>query len=175
MPPLNKVLIVLCAALVVAGAVTLVAGMETPEGIGQLEEAQRAGEEASDLSGQITRSLENIAANLGEGADLSAQSEKIRSLTARQRESLAALVDILSDQLERVRDSTAALQETQQSAAEVAELSASQARTVEATVQALRAIRRSAREARTFSAQVARLTAYAARLAEDSADHFSGP
>ena len=168
-------MVVVVAAMAVAGTALYLVSRDPPEALEQLERASRAGEAAADDSTRIARRLEELASNLEEGAGLSEASEEIRSLTGRQRSSLRAVVEILNGQLEALARSNEALEGSLSASTAVARLSADQNAVLRRTVAALRTLERAAAESGRFSRRVALQARYGARLAADSADNFSGP
>ena len=161
-------------ALAAGVAFLLLRDSDKPQALQDLERAQEEGAEAQSNSDRITARLEELADNLAAGEDLTSQSDRIGELTARQRESLEDLVDILEGQLDALERSTGSLEGTESSTETVADLSQAQARLLRRAVAALRELEDAARESSTFSADVARQAKYAARLAEDSQHSFEG-
>ncbi|MGH2755513.1 MAG: hypothetical protein ACRDLB_13930 [Actinomycetota bacterium] len=152
----------------------LLSDADTPEVVSDLERAQEESEKARSNSERITERLRAIAENLAEGEDLSGQSDSIGRLTERQRESLEELVGILEGQLDALERSAGSLAGTQTSTDTVADLSETQARLLRRAVASLRRLEAAAKRASAFSADVATRARYAARLAEDSQESFSG-
>ena len=166
--------VLVAVALSAAVAAPFVFGGEEPlEQLNELERAQRAGEKASTRSDEIRQSLEDIAANLKAGSELSSRGDKIEDLTSRQQDSLRELVDVLKAQLEVLDRSSALVGETTESTTSLAELSSEQSAALKKAVGVLRDIEGFAATAGTRSANLARQALYGARLAEDSADSFN--
>lgn len=172
--PAPKVLIAIGALLAAAtAAVMLLQDTEEPKPIRQLGRAQKSGAAAGEAGARIAKNLEAIARHLQAGRTLSSDSDEIHHLTARQRKSLADLVEILGAQLEALQRSRSSLRGSTEAASGIAELSARQARLIEASLRSLRRLRAYVADSTRASARFAELAHYGARLAEDSRRRFS--
>lgn len=163
--------ILVCAAL--AGGAYL--ALREPGEPSDLDRAQTAGEEARASSAEIAENLRSIAENLEKAEGLDSKSSEIRELTQAQRESLAALVDLLEDQLESLDTSARSVQRSEETTADIARISRAQAALLERTLQALDELKELARDASASAADLARATRYGAKLAEDSQEAFERP
>ncbi|MBK5228688.1 MAG: hypothetical protein JJE05_09290 [Actinobacteria bacterium] len=167
----KRILIAALAALIAGTGIFLALG--GPEPPRDLERLTEASEAAGDRSATITANLERIAENLAEGASLPGDTEEIRSLTDKQRDSLKRLAVLLEEQLEALAASTGALAGTQETTSDLARLSKEQVRILRRTVAALQELRDHAARAAAASAKVDTAARYGARLAEDSQKAFS--
>ena len=166
----KRIVIAATAGLIAGTGIYLALG--GPEPPRDLERLTDASEVAGERSATITANLERIAENLAEGATLTGDTEEIRSLTEKQRDSLKRLAALLEEQLEALAASTGALEGTQETTSDLARLSKKQARILKRTVEALEELRDHAASAATASANVDTAARYGARLAEDSQKAF---
>lgn len=167
----KQILIAAVAALIAGAGIFLTLG--GPEPPRDLERLTDAADTAGERSATITANLERIAENLAEGASLPGDTEEIRSLTDKQRDSLKRLAVLLEEQLEALAASTGALEGTQETTSDLARLSKKQVRILRRTVEALEDLRDHAALAARASAKVDTAARYGARLAEASQKAFA--